>query len=174
MQNPISGQSPACLIKDEAVVENQWTLIDKTGDAASVALAEGKIIVPLAVWQAQRQQLLERGEIGVWLDSDETADRLGEDAVKLSLIAINFPTFMDGRGFTCARLLRERYHYRGELRAIGYILRDQLFYLKRCGFNAFSFNDGTDLQQTVKSLNDFSESYQAAVDQPIPLFRRRT
>jgi uncharacterized protein (DUF934 family) len=163
------------LIKDNAIIENDWTLMAKPEtDAASVEVASGNIIVPLSVWLAQKNQLQSRNDIGVWLDSDETAEQIGDDAKQLPLIAVNFPLFMDGRAFSTARLLRERYAFKGELRAIGNLIRDQLCYLRRCGVNAFAFsNPDIKLEEALKSLNDFSEYYQASVDQPLPLFRRR-
>jgi uncharacterized protein (DUF934 family) len=90
----------------------------------------------------------------------------------LALVVINFPVFTDGRGFSYARELRER-GFKGELRASGNFIRDQLTYLRRCGFNAFSMADDAQLASALDSLSDFSESYQAAPDQPLPLFRRR-
>ncbi len=163
------------LIKDGAIVEDTWTLIAKPeGDAAGAAVPAGQVIVPLSVWVAQKAQLQARTDVGVWLDSDETADSIGEEANNLPVIGVNFPLFMDGRAFSTARLLRERYGFKGELRAVGNFIRDQLCYLRRCGVNAFAFaNPETDLEIAVKSLNDFSEYYQASVDQPLPLFRRR-
>jgi uncharacterized protein (DUF934 family) len=162
------------LIKDLSIVDNTWQLLEKSESAETTNVPAGSVIVPLSVWLAQKDSLTTRAsEIGVWLDSDETADLLGNDAQQLALVAVNFPTFMDGRGFTAARLLRERFGFTGELRAIGGIIRDQLFYLKRCGFNAFQFADDSKLEDAMASLNDFSETYQAAADQPIPLFRRR-
>ena len=80
---------------------------------------------------------------------------------------------MDGRGYSIARLLRERYGWRGELRAIGDVLRDQLFYLTRCGFDAFELRAGQDAQAALTALADFSEAYQSSVERPQPLFRRR-
>lgn len=163
------------LIKDGAIVENTWAFIAKPeGDAAEVAVPAGQVIVPLSVWIAQKTQLQTRKDVGVWLDSDETADVIGEEANNFAVIGVNFPLFMDGRAFSTARLLRERYGFTGELRAVGNFIRDQLCYLRRCGVNAFAFaNPETDLDVAVKSLNDFSEYYQASVDQPLPLFRRR-
>jgi len=126
------------------------------------------------VWIAQKVQLQTRADIGVWLDSDEIAESIGEEANRFPVIGVNFPSFMDGRAFSTARLLRERYGFTGELRAVGGFIRDQLCYLRRCGVNAFAFaNPEADLEIAVKSLNDFSEYYQASVDQPLPLFRRR-
>ncbi len=160
------------LVKDGAIVDDGWTLLDKS--AEDISVPEGAVIVPLNVWLAQCEVLRERSDVGVWLDSDETAEQIGADATALPLIALNFPSFNDGRAFSTARLLRERYQFKGELRAVGEFVRDQLCYLRRCGFNAFAFSDDSvDLQGALKSLNDFSEYYQAAVDQPLPLFRRR-
>ena len=85
---------------------------------------------------------------------------------------VNFPVFTDGRGFSYARELRER-GLRGELRAGGHFIRDQLTYLQRCGFNAFQMADEAELEAALASLADFSEHYQASIDQPLPLFRRR-
>lgn len=163
------------LIKDGAIIDNTWQLLAKPeGDAASADVPAGQVIVPLAVWQAQKEQLQGRSDVGVWLDSDQGAEQLGDDAAQLPLVALNFPVFMDGRAFSNARLLRERYKFTGELRAVGKLIRDQLTYLRRCGVNAFAFADeDVKLEEALKSLNDFNEYYQASVDQPLPLFRRR-
>jgi uncharacterized protein (DUF934 family) len=88
-------------------------------------------------------------------------------------VEVNFPKFGDGRGFSIARLLRERHGYRGELRAVGHVTRDLLFFLERCGFDAFELREGEDPREALASFEDFSESYQASVAQPVPLFRRR-
>lgn len=163
------------LVKDGKIIENTWTLIaNPEGDPADYVVPDGQVIVPLPVWLAQKEQLQARNDLGVWLESTESAHQLGEDARKLPLIAVNFPVFTDGRSFSNARLLRERYNFTGELRAIGNFIRDQLFYLRRCGVNAFAFaNEEIDLEAVLPSLNDFTEYYQGAVVQPLPLFRRR-
>ena len=163
------------LIKDGVIVDNTWTLIAKTeGDAATAEVPAGQVIIPVAVWNAQKDQLQNRSDLGVWLDSDEAAELIGEDAKRFAVIGVNFPGFMDGRAFSTARLLRERYGFTGELRAVGNFMRDQLCYLRRCGVNAFEFaNPEANLEEAVKSLSDLQEYYQAAVDQPLPLFRRR-
>jgi uncharacterized protein (DUF934 family) len=163
------------LIKDGAIVENTWTLLAKPeGEAAAVEVPAGEVIVPLSVWQAQKDRLQSRTDVGVWLDSDEVAEDIGEEANRFPVIGVNFPGFMDGRSFSTARILRERYGFKGELRALGNFIRDQLCYLRRCGVNAFAFaNPETNLEVALKSLDDFNEYYQASVDQPLPLFRRR-
>jgi uncharacterized protein (DUF934 family) len=88
-------------------------------------------------------------------------------------IEVNFPKFGDGRGYSIARLLRERYGYRGELRAVGHITRDLLFNLESCGFDAFELRAGEDPHEALASFEDFSEAYQSSVARPQPLFRRR-
>jgi uncharacterized protein (DUF934 family) len=159
---------PNKIIKDGAIVENQWQLVDT--DATEVP--NGPIIVPLSLWNNQQEKLAGRTPLGVWLNSDEPPENIADCLEHFSLIAINFPIFTDGRGFSYARELREVHHYRGEIRAIGNFIRDQLFFLKRCGFNAFELST-MDIESALKSFNDFSNCYQAAIDQPEPLFRRR-
>ena len=88
-------------------------------------------------------------------------------------VEVHFPKFGDGRGYSIARLLRERYGYRGELRAVGHITRDLLFFLESCGFDAFELREGENPQEALAAFEDFSESYQASVARPQPLFRRR-
>ena len=100
--------------------------------------------------------------------------RIADDLAHFAVIGVNFPKFADGRGYSSARLLRERYGYRGEIRAIGDVLQDQLFYMKRCGIDAFAVREDKDIEAALAGLNVFSDAYQAAVDQPQPLFRRRT
>jgi uncharacterized protein (DUF934 family) len=89
-----------------------------------------------------------------------------------SVIAVDFPRFGDGRGYSLAYHLRTRLNYHGELRAIGDVLRDQLFYMQRVGFDSFAPRADKDIHEALKGLSDFSLNYQASVDQPSPLFRR--
>ncbi len=163
------------LIRDGAVVRDNWTVVARpVKDEAITLPPTSQIIVPLEIWQAERNALIARGEpLGVWIDSDQDPSALANDVHLFSVIAINFPAFKDGRGYSSAVLVRERLHYRGELRAIGDILRDQLFYLRRVGFNAFAVRADRNIDDALHGLTDFSESYQGAVDQPSPLFRRR-
>jgi len=158
------------LLKDGSIVDNSWQLVS----ADSETVPEGNVLLSVRHWQGSRQTLSNHvGEIGLWLDSHEEIEPLADEIVDIPVIAINFPKFVDGRGFSAARLLRERYGYRGELRAIGQIIRDQLFLMQRCGFNAFQFSSEIDLAEASKSLCDFTDAYQVAVDQPEPLFKRR-
>jgi len=103
---------------------------------------------------------------------DDPASIAGRLA-KLERVEVNFPKFGDGRGYSIARLLRERYGYKGELRAVGQITRDHLFFMESCGFDAFELREGEDPHEALAAFNDFSEAYQASVKRPLPLFRRR-
>jgi uncharacterized protein (DUF934 family) len=125
-------------------------------------------------WLAERQALVARaGRIGVVLDGNDDPAAVAEDLRLFGVVAVEFPRFTDGRGYSTGRLLRERYGWRGEMRAVGDIQRDQIFYLARCGFDAFLLRDGEDAAAALDAFHDFSERYQGAVDEPAPLFRRR-
>jgi uncharacterized protein (DUF934 family) len=104
--------------------------------------------------------------------TDDPAAVAGELA-GAARVEVNFPKFGDGRGFSIARLLRERYGYQGELRAVGHITRDHLFFMESVGFDAFELREGEDPHEALAAFDDFSESYQASVLRPQPLFRRR-
>lgn len=91
----------------------------------------------------------------------------------LRVIAVRFPKYADGRGYSIGRLLRERHGFRGELRAVGEVARDHLQLLAQCGFDAFELREGEDAGDALGAFDDFSESYQASAAQPLPLFRRR-
>ncbi|MDO8413066.1 MAG: DUF934 domain-containing protein, partial [Gallionellaceae bacterium] len=97
---------------------------------------------------------------------------LKNDVAKFAVIAVNFPRFADGRGYSIAYNLRVRLSYTGELRALGDVLRDQMFYMQRVGFDAFAPRPDRNIHDALKGLNDFSEVYQTSVDQKQPLFRR--
>lgn len=161
------------IIKDNQVVPDTWELLPK--DATLDQLTNtGDVIVPLAMWLEHSRALKARdGRLGVWLDADEEAELIADDLDSFAVIALNFPVFSDGRNYSNARLLRDRYQYQGELRSIGDVLRDQLFFMRRCGFNAYALREDHDPHAALASLQDFSEVYQAATDQPLPLFRRR-
>lgn len=162
------------IIKGQAVVADDWSVLRlEEGQAADhVEVPAGKIIVPLAVWQAQREALLERSAVGVWLAPDESAASVAADLDKFGVIAIDFPKFTDGRGYSIAFNFRRRLGYQGELRAIGDVLRDQLFSMQRVGFDAFATRQDRSIHDALKGLTVFSETYQASVDRKLPLFRR--
>ncbi|WP_299975991.1 DUF934 domain-containing protein [uncultured Pseudoteredinibacter sp.] len=161
------------IIKNGQVTEDSWQLL-ALGEDAEVAKADvpaGQWIVPLQLWLAQRDQLKSRSDIGVQIGIDDDIELLAEDYDSLPLLAFDFPAFMDGRGFSAAFLIRDRFAFKGELRASGAFIRDQLCYLQRCGFNAFALSE-EDLEAAKDSLSDLQEAYQASADKA-PLFRRR-
>lgn len=162
------------VIKNRAVVDDQWSVLrfDEGDTAETVVVPEGKVIVPLTVWQAQREQLKARGEVAVWIASHERAETLRDELDAFALIAVDFPKFSDGRGYSIAYNLRKRLGYKGELRAIGDVLRDQLFQMLRTGFDAFSTRPDRNIHDALKDLTVFSETYAASSDTPLPLFRR--
>jgi uncharacterized protein (DUF934 family) len=162
------------IIKGRAVVDDDWSVLrlDEGQAPETVEVPEGKIIVPLKVWLVQRNTLATRQQLGIWFASDEQAHTVKDDLDKFAVIAVDFPKFSDGRGYSIAYNLRKRLGYQGELRAIGDVLRDQLFQMYRCGFDAYATRQDRSIHDALKGLSVFSETYQASVDQPVPLFRR--
>lgn len=159
------------LIDGKARVEDDaWRVV--TADAPGIGA--GPVIVPLSIWNARRDELLARaGPVGAWLSPDEEPAQLAPDLARLSLVAVHFPKWGDGRGYSTGTLLRHRFGWREELRAFGDIGRDHLFYLARCGFDSFRLPPQRDAHAALASLSDFSLRYQGAVDDPVPLFRKR-
>ena len=164
------------IIKNSRIVDDAWQVfkLAEGQTPESVNLPDEPMLLPLAVWTARKTEILANGNpVGVWLESSEGPEALASDLAHFAVIGVNFPKFADGRGYSSARLLRERYGYQGEIRAIGDVLQDQLFYMKRCGIDAFAVREDKDIEAALAGLNVFSDAYQAAVDQPQPLFRRR-
>jgi uncharacterized protein (DUF934 family) len=167
----------ATLIKERRIVADNWRLLERGAKGElPEAPASGDVVIPLALWLERRDGLLSRvetGTLGVWLDANEGPEALAGDVQRFPLIAVNFPKFGDGRGYTIARLLRERYGYKGELRAVGDVLHDHLFFMSQCGFDAFALREDQDAQEALSVFDTFSDAYQTSVLRPVPLFRRR-
>ena len=165
----------AFVIKHRRIVADTWQLLKPRPDGKLPPVPPaGDVIVPLALWLEQRDALLSRaGRLGAWLDSHEEPAVIAGDLDRLALVAVNFPTFGDGRGYSIARLLRERHGYKGELRAIGEVVRDHLFFMASCGFDAFLLREDQDPEEALTAFGDFSDAYQATVERSLPLFRRR-
>jgi uncharacterized protein (DUF934 family) len=162
----------ALVIKNRALMQDSWQLPEPGSDGALPP--GGDVIVPLQRWLRERDTLLSHsGRVGLWLQTDADPAVITPDLTCFKVIAIRFAKFADGRGYSLARLLRERYGYRGELRATGEVLRDQLYYLSRCGFDAFALRADQNAEQALAAFDDFSEAYQVSVERPDPLFRRR-
>jgi uncharacterized protein (DUF934 family) len=163
------------LIKARKLTLDRWLLLESGADGVLPAMPETRdVIVPFAQWPVLRDTLLARDtRIGVCMSGGDEPAAIADDLDRIDLIAVQFKTFTDGRGYSTGTLLRQRYGFRGELRATGDIQRDQLFYLARCGFDAFVLREGEDIEAALEAFGDFGEVYQAAVDRPLPLFRRR-
>jgi uncharacterized protein (DUF934 family) len=157
------------LIKDRREVDDIWAFVP---DDASLSPG-GCITVSLGRFRSERELLLARNtEIGVRLEPADDPHELEDYLERLSLIEVNFPKYTDGRGYSLAQLLRRRMGYSGELRAVGNVLRDQILYMNRSGFDAFE-TDRADLTSVLEALEEFSVVYQPAADERIPVFQRR-
>ena len=157
------------IIKDREIVEDNWQHLDD--DAALVA---GNITVSLTRWQEQHETLSRHeGALGVRLSGDDPLEELEPDLARFALIVLIFPVFTDGRCYSYARLLRERFNFKGEIRAQGDVLHDQLFYMSQCGINSFELATPDYLENALAAFDDFSDSYQSTVLRPEPLYRRR-
>ncbi len=163
----------AIIIRHRQVIADNWQLLKSAAEGGPSVPPQGDVIVPLAMWREQREALVARaGKLGIWLEGNEDPAAIAADLPHFQLVAVNFKHFTDGRGYSTARLLRERYGWRGELRAIGDVLRDNVFYLSRCGFDSFALRAEQNPQAALTAFKDFSDAYQGAVDRA-PLFRRR-
>lgn len=159
------------IIKDRDIVEDNWLHLDDEAE-----LVAGNITVSLARWQEQHETLSRHeGGLGIRLSGDDPLEEIVPDLGYFSLIVLIFPTFTDGRCYSYARLLRERYHFEGEIRASGDVLRDQLFFMAQCGINSFELakSNPKRLTDALAAFDEFSESYQSTVLRPEPLYRRR-
>ena len=133
-----------------------------------------QLIVPLHFWQLYREELESyQGTLGLWLESDELIATVKNDLSNFSVIALNFPVFTDGRSYSNARQLRQEFGYTGEIRAVGDVLRDQLYYMNQCGFTSFALRHDQDVDSCLQAFTDFSENYQATTIKQVPLFGRR-
>ncbi|VXB85638.1 conserved hypothetical protein [Pseudomonas sp. 8AS] len=128
----------------------------------------GPLIVPLAQWRQHRDPAQ-----GLWLAPDDDAESVREWLAELPLIAVDFPTFRDGRGYSQAYLLRTRLGWGGELRAVGDVLRDQLSHMRQCGFDSFAVRADKSAEDALQGLAGMSVLYGRSVIEPRPLFRRR-
>lgn len=169
--------STQLLIERRKPIPNRWRIRDDedpaTGDTAPVVAGD---IVTLARWRALRAETSGSADvpspIGVLLAPGDEPRELGPDLHAIALIAIDFPIFTDGRGYSTARLLRQQLGYEGALLATGDVLRDQLLLLERCGFDTFRLREDQDIAAALSAFDDFSDAYQGNVP-PVPLFARR-
>jgi uncharacterized protein (DUF934 family) len=139
------------------------SFVDASG--AETIPAQGPVIVGLDQWKARRDELIARGTpLGIRLHSDQPPELIAADLAHFAVVALEFPKFRDGRAYSYARLLRERYAFQGELRAVGEVLLEQLFFMLRTGFDAFEIDSADPLGDYRTALADFSVWYQPAAD----------
>ena len=148
-------------IKNTAISADEWVHVGVEGDLPET----GSLIVPLARWLSSREVLLARkGQLGLRLASSESPEQIRDDLGRFNLIALEFPIFRDGRAYSYARLLREQYGFKGELRAVGNVLYDQFSFMRRCGFDAYEVQKDADAQRFAKALSEFTLRYQSDAD----------
>ncbi len=176
---PVYGDEPVRKQAGKVVMfklHGEDTFTQKQIDGTEIP-ATGNILLPLTIWLANKESLAERmaaGEIGIVLQTHEPIEQLIEafdDINSLPVIAIYVEKFADGRNFTLGNLLRTRYGFNNELRAVGDIMRDQLFFLKRSGFDSYEIKEGRNAEEAIASLNDFAQPYQGGVND-VPVWRR--
>jgi uncharacterized protein (DUF934 family) len=159
---------PRRLLRNARIVDDEWSYAaEAEGNAVS------PLILTLAEWQTRRDEWTARGgRLGVILEPADRLQQVIADLPQLSLIACHFTGPAEGRGYSQARMLREQWKFSGELRATGYVRRDQLFFLARCGFDSFELAEA-DLENAVSALSTFSAAYQPSNDAGLPFKLQR-
>ncbi len=158
------------LINQTSALDNNWTLVEEPNSG----LPSGEVLVPAPYWLDNQAALAQRGNVGIWFAGDADLAEYLELITDVPVIAINFPAFANGRGYSLARLIKERSDFKGELRAMGDVLLDQLFFMKRCGFDTYLLSEGLSSEKALEFFTTFSDPYQLANDLITPLFRRKT
>jgi uncharacterized protein (DUF934 family) len=150
---------PRLLLRDRQIVEDEWLYVSEASGKPAASL-----IVSVEQWRNEPDTWLARGtRLGVVLSPPDRVEGLAPDLKHFALVAAEFPGPADGRGYSQARLLRERFGFDGELRATGYVRHDQLFFLARCGFNSFQLAE-RDLIDALAALSTFTAAYQPSND----------
>ena len=154
------------------IVEDAWTVVED--GRSEIESSAGKIIVTLARWRADREALLARNAaVGVLVPNTADIEAIHAEIADRPLIALQFPTFTDGRALSQAVVLRKRLGFRGELRAVGDVIRDLVFWLGRCGFDSIVPRKDQKLEDCRAALREFTVAYQAAADEHTPVWIRR-
>ncbi len=160
------------LIKDQKIIEDNWQHLIEI--AADTSIPTGDVIVPFIYWLEHKETLSNRdGMLGVCINGDNDTEEVAKDIKHFDLIALDFPALTDGRSYSHARLLRDRYNFKGELRAVGDVLRDQLLFMQRCGINSFQLREDKDIQDALNAFSELPVKYQAAADGVKPLYKYR-
>jgi uncharacterized protein (DUF934 family) len=159
---------PRRLLRDRQIVFDEWRYVaEAAGDAGA------PLIVTFDQWQMEPDTWIARGSpLGVVLSAAHKVEQLAPDLARFALVAAEFSGPSEGRGYSQARLLRERWNFKGELRATGYVRRDQLFFMARCGFNSFELPEA-DLEEAHTAFSTFSAAYQPSNDLGLAVKLRR-
>jgi len=163
------------LLDNGAIVYDNWTVLGDDIELASYHdIPPGRVLISLKHWGEFRQQLSTRptDKLGLIINSDESPRLVANELDIFSVIAINFPVFTDGRGYSHARELREHFNFQGEIRAIGDVLVDQLYAMRRVGINSYVLRKQEESEVAQRYLSTFSHPYQGAQDDPRPLIHR--
>lgn len=170
IQNDISNSK---VIKNGTVNDNGYVHLAEAEELTVSNLPDGNISLPLEFWLANKADLV--GRSAVQLAADQTVHDIEQHLEQIDLVVLPIVNFVDGRSYSHAHLLRTRYHYQGEIRAVGDVHFDQLDFLQRCGCDAFEVTDEEDQQAALDAFKEFSEVYQPAADgKPLIFSRRRT
>lgn len=160
---------PRRLLRDGRIVDDDWSYLAEAEGNPAAAL-----MLTLAQWQSDRDSWIARGgRLGVVLQPSHPVELLAPDLSRFELIGTDFSGPSEGRGYSQARMLREHWKFGGELRATGYVRRDQLFFMARCGFNSFELPN-TDIEAGQRALSAFSWAYQPSNDAGLPLKLQRS
>jgi len=159
---------PRRLLRDGQLVADDWRYLSEVQSPDGAPL-----ILTFDQWLSDRERWLGvGGRLGVMLAPAHKVEFLAPDLARFALVGAEFPGPSDGRGYTQGRLLRERWKFTGELRAAGYVRRDQLFFLARCGFNSFELPD-SEIESAKTALATFSAAYQPSNDLGLATALRR-
>jgi uncharacterized protein (DUF934 family) len=156
------------LVKGGKIVSDPFAHV-----ADGVELPQGCVLVSAARFLEDPEALLKRGKVGVIWPNSRDVDDLVPYLDRVAAVGLVFPTFRDGRAYSQARLLRERYHYRGELRATGQVLRDQFVFMLRAGFDAFDVKKQADAEAFAQTVHRYSVFYQPTGDGKLTALHRR-
>ena len=160
------------VIKNNQIIDDEWQRQPEMDLAQE--LPDGKVIMPYSYWQANRDKLISANrKYAVSINGDVETEEVAKDIQYFELIALEFPVFTDGRSYSHARLLRDRYGYTGELRAVGDVLRDQLFFMQRCGIDSYQVREDKNIEDALKAFTEFSVKYQTAADRVEPIYKVR-
>jgi len=158
------------LINQEVELTNSWALIQDD----SADFSQQNIMIPAMYWLENQELFSDRTDVSIWFSGDADLSLFKGKLTNIPVIGINFPAFADGRGYSLARLISEREDYKGELRAIGDVLIDQLYFMKRCGFTTYLLKEGLSPKKAINYFETFNAPYQLAADIKEPLFRRKS